>query len=299
MLRRMNLSSFLMVPVQRVTKYPLLLSRLYKVTPSHHTDKNDIKSAQDKIEAALEQMNKDAKDVVNSSKLWKRLQPMMSSSGNNSPSKKSDSGQDDLSSLKLRKTALEILGWSSEEARFPLEGRVLFTQPNDANWKKVWTVKMTSIQALLCVLSPEELPEVTSNKELIFPPEGSPIKDASLIMVREKNSKYTLVRDPLPLENCVICCEQDWDDCFEVQEFVNKETFVFKGEEPEDTMMWFKTLQFYTQCLGGWRKRRRGLANIMIDPNLVSAVAASASETGNAESETCTSGAAATTESTE
>ena len=73
-----------------------------------------------------------------------------------------------------------------------------------------------------------------------------------------------------------------------------------QGEEPEDTMMWFKTLQFYTQCLGGWRKRRKGLANIMIDPNLVSAVAASASETGNAaESETCTSGAAATTESTE
>ena len=73
-----------------------------------------------------------------------------------------------------------------------------------------------------------------------------------------------------------------------------------QGEEPEDTMMWFKTLQFYTQCLGGWRKRRKGLANIMIDPNLVSAVAASASETGNAaESETCPSGAAATTESTE
>ena len=74
-----------------------------------------------------------------------------------------------------------------------------------------------------------------------------------------------------------------------------------QGEEPEDTMMWFKTLQFYTQCLGGWRKRRKGLANIMIDPNLVSAVAASASETetGNAESETCTSGAAATAESTE
>ena len=94
----------------------------------------------------------------------------------------------------LLQTALEILGWSSEEARFPLEGRVLFTQPNDANWKKVWTVKMTSIQALLCVLSPEELPEVTSNKELIFPPESSPIKDASLIMVREKNAKYTLVR---------------------------------------------------------------------------------------------------------
>ena len=46
------------MPVQRVTKYPLLLSRLHKVTPSHHEDKNNIKSAQDKIEAALDQMNK-------------------------------------------------------------------------------------------------------------------------------------------------------------------------------------------------------------------------------------------------
>ena len=39
-------------------------------------------------------------------------------------------------------------------------------------------------------------------------------------------------------------------------------------------MMWFKTLQFYTQCLGGWRKRRKGLANIMIDPNLINSTAA-------------------------
>ena len=50
--------------------------------------------------------------------------------------------------------------------------------------------------------------------------------------------------------------------------------FFLKGEEPEDTMMWFKTLQFYTQCLGGWRKRRKGLANIMIDPNLINSTAA-------------------------
>ena len=53
----------------------------------------------------------------------------------------------------------DILGWNSKEARFPLEGQVLFTQRKDANWKKFWTFKMTSIPALLCVLSPEELPE--------------------------------------------------------------------------------------------------------------------------------------------
>jgi hypothetical protein len=266
-----------MVPVQRVTKYPLLLSRLHKVTPSHHEDKNNIKLAQDKIEAALEQMNKDAKDVVNSSKLWRRLQPIMSSSGSNSPSKKSESGHEDLSSIKLRKMALEVLGWNEDETRFPVEGRVLFTQPNDANWKiMVRTVKMNPIQAVLCVMCSEELPEVTTNKELIFPPDTATIREACLIMVREKSGKYTLVRDPLPLEQCVICCEQDWDDCFEIQEFINKETFVFKGEEPEDTMMWFKSLQFYTQCLGGWRKRRKWRYNIMIDPNIVSPSTAAA-----------------------
>ena len=36
--------------------------------------------------------------------------------------------------------------------------------------------------------------------------------------------------------------------------------------------MWFKTLQFYTQCLGGWRKRRKAMGNIMIDPNVSSAM---------------------------
>ena len=56
----------------------------------------------------------------------------------------------------------------------------------------------------------------------------------------------------------------------------NYEIKYFQGEEPEDTMMWFKSLQFYTQCLGGWRKRRKGLANIMIDPNIVSPSTAAA-----------------------
>ena len=87
--------------------------------------------------------------------------------------------------------ALEALGWSPEETQFPIEGRILFTQPNDANWKKVWTVKMSSIQAVLCVLSPDSaLPEVGSNKELIFPPDTSAIKDASLVLIK----KQALVR---------------------------------------------------------------------------------------------------------
>ena len=40
------------------------------------------------------------------------------------------------------------------------------------------------------------------------------------------------LQDPLPLDHCVICCEQDWDDCFEIQEFVSKESYVFKVTKP-------------------------------------------------------------------
>ncbi|KAG1675359.1 Myosin-M heavy chain [Nymphon striatum] len=57
LLRRMNLPAFLMVPVQRVTKYPLLLSRLYKVTPHHHKDRDALKDVQKKIELHLEHIN--------------------------------------------------------------------------------------------------------------------------------------------------------------------------------------------------------------------------------------------------
>ena len=44
--------------MQRVTKYPLLLTRLQKVTPAHHKDREALRHARDKIESALEQMNK-------------------------------------------------------------------------------------------------------------------------------------------------------------------------------------------------------------------------------------------------
>merc|ERR1719281_947140 len=74
-----------------------------------------------------------------------------------------------------------------------------------------------------------------------------------------------MIKDPVFLGNCIICWEQDWDDCFEVHEFSNtKESLIFKGEDASRTRQWFKALQFYGLSLGQWRKRRNGLANIMI-----------------------------------
>ena len=60
------------VPVQRVTKYPLLLSRLLKVTPSHHEDRTSLQESRENIEHHLEHMNQETRDS-SSTRLWRRI----------------------------------------------------------------------------------------------------------------------------------------------------------------------------------------------------------------------------------
>ena len=62
----------LQVPVQRVTKYPLLLSRLLKVTPSHHEDRTALQESRENIEHHLEHMNQETRDS-SSTRLWRRI----------------------------------------------------------------------------------------------------------------------------------------------------------------------------------------------------------------------------------
>ena len=110
--------------------------------------------------------------------------------------------------------ALESLGWPEDGVRFPLEGRILFTQPSEgssiSNWAhknasshktSPWTaVKLTPVQAVLAVQSsdPDSLPDITVRKELIFPSDIAPIKDASLVVVKrdsaKASAKFSLVR---------------------------------------------------------------------------------------------------------
>lgn len=97
LLRRMNLSAFLMVPVQRVCRYPLLLNRLFKVTPYHHNDRDVLREAQIKVEMHLEQINQQTKGSTVPNKLWRRI----SNLSNNSTSKRSN--LDDFGDIKLKK----------------------------------------------------------------------------------------------------------------------------------------------------------------------------------------------------
>lgn len=59
-------------------------------------------------------------------------------------------------------------------------------------------------------------------------PRHTGIREAALLMVREKSSRYTLLREPLFLDRCIVCTESDWEDYFEVQEISSKDTFIFK-----------------------------------------------------------------------
>lgn len=59
-------------------------------------------------------------------------------------------------------------------------------------------------------------------------PKHTGIREASLLVVKEKCGRYTLIREPLYLDRCVVCSEADWDDYFEIQEISSKDTFIFK-----------------------------------------------------------------------
>ncbi|CAD7083307.1 unnamed protein product [Hermetia illucens] len=256
-LRRMNLNSFLMVPVQRVTKYPLLLARLYKVTPPHLESRPLLKQAQEKIELHLNHMNQEAKDVP--TKLWRRI-------SSSSPNRRS-SCEIDMINIKLRKMAIDVLEWNHDEVRFAMEGKLLYTQPTDSNWKRARTIKLTHINALLVTNgkpSATYKPDKAIADQLSFP-KHTGIREAALLMVKEKCGRYTLIREPLYLDRCIVCTEADWDDYFEVHEISSKDTFIFKAEDGTRTKQWYTQLQYHSQGMGAWRKRRNALANIMIN----------------------------------
>lgn len=45
--------------------------------------------------------------------------------------------------------ALEILEWNRDEISFSMEGKLLYTNPTDNNWRKGRTIKLNPINALL------------------------------------------------------------------------------------------------------------------------------------------------------
>ncbi|KAG8178772.1 hypothetical protein JTE90_016637 [Oedothorax gibbosus] len=264
LLRRMNLAAFLMVPVQRVTKYPLLLSRLYKVTPYHHKDREALREAQLKIELHLEHINQQTKGV-SGTKIWRRISNISAAHRRNNNSNVSDIG-----SIQLRKMALEVLEWSKEDIRFVLAGKLSFSGGGQLDFvarsiRGKGALKFSPSHALLATKgrpNGQYRPDLVT--DVMFP-RNTGIQDAALMLVKEKNGRYSLARDPLFLGTCIISAELEDEDIIEIQEYTTKESIFLKAECRSDTLEWLKQLRYHAKDLGTWKRRRNALANIMIN----------------------------------
>ncbi|XP_054826072.1 uncharacterized protein LOC129323564 [Eublepharis macularius] len=245
-LRRMNLRSFLMAPLQRVTKYPLLLSRIIKATIEYHPDYSSLREAKSRIESHLEHINMKTKQEGNS---W-TLRSFRQDSKKNR----------EVINIEMRETAIKTVGWLREETRFVMEGPLQLAQPPDGQWVKKGskTLKFQNMQVLLMV-------NIRRTSESSFEPgEPGPVKDAVLVLIRDKNNgKFSLLREPLRLSNCVVSVDPDCDDTFELLE-IRRESFVFRDGDKARTHHWFRQIRRYSRELGSWKKRRNALPNIMI-----------------------------------
>ncbi|XP_029828628.1 FERM, ARHGEF and pleckstrin domain-containing protein 2 [Ixodes scapularis] len=255
LLRRMNLAAFLMAPVQRVTKYPLLLSRLYKVTPHSHQDREALRDAQHRVQLHLEHINQLTRGT-NPTKIWRRI----SSISVNPRRAPANLG---VGSIKLRKMALDLLRWNRDETRFVMAGRLLVAEQQPYGR----AARFASLHGLLAVLgrpNSNYRPDLAHDNSLLFP-RNTGIRDGALLLAKEKAGKFVLPREPLSLGSCIISCDPELKDCFEIQEHTSKEGFLFKAENSMETREWLKQLRYHAKDLGSWRRRRNGMANIMIN----------------------------------
>lgn len=165
--------------------------------------------------------------------------------------------------------ASDILNWTMEEMQLLMHGVFQITiHEFGASWNRRSSKKALSVCALFCVRGHSEFVRINSDDEgecedLLFPGEGE-VTDAAVVLLRKKMSgKYTLFKEPLFLDMCVIYKECELKDAFEIV-LMGKETYRFRASTSRDYRRWLKYLRLESKELGSWKRRRNGLPNIMI-----------------------------------
>ncbi|XP_064182830.1 uncharacterized protein si:dkey-91i10.2 isoform X2 [Anguilla rostrata] len=252
-LRRMNLRSFLMAPLQRVTKYPLLLSRISKATAESHPDHARLREAKGRVESHLEHINTRTKQE---GATWSLR------------SFRRDSRRSrEVANMEMRELCMRTVGWARESTRFVMEGPLQISQPADGQWVKKGSkaLKFQNLQSLLMVQvqgAAEGPQEGGGSRGQEAPPE--PVRDGVLVLIKDKSSgKFSVLREPIRLGNCVVSADPECDDTFEVLD-IRRDAFVLRAADKSRTQQWFRQIKRYSRDLGPWRKRRNALPNIMI-----------------------------------
>lgn len=125
---------------------------------------------------------------MSATKVWRRFSASTASG-------RKSTAELEMINIKLRKMAVDVLDWNHEEVRFVLEGKLLYTQPTDNNWKRGRTIKLTPIFVLLVTLGKPNSKYKTdpAEDELSFPTKTG-VREATLLLVKEKGGRYTLIR---------------------------------------------------------------------------------------------------------
>lgn len=255
-LRRMNLRSFLMAPLQRVTKYPLLLSRIMKVTAECHPDFPRLCEAKSRVESHLEHINMKTKQEGNGVS-WS-LRSFRRDSRKNR----------EVINIEMREVSMKTVGWAREHTRFVMEGPLQLSQPADGQWVKKGSkaLKFQNVQSLLMVRTNRDGGGTVGNGETGSQMEigGGSVQDGVLVLIKDKSSgKFAVLREPIRLGNCVVSTDPECEDTFEILD-IKREAFVFRASDKSRTQQWFHQIKRYARDLGTWRKRRNALPNIMI-----------------------------------
>ncbi|XP_029112754.1 uncharacterized protein arhgef49 [Scleropages formosus] len=253
-LRRMNLRSFLMAPLQRVTKYPLLLNRISKATAESHPDSGSLREAKRRVESHLEHINMKTKQE---GAAWS-LRSFRRDSRRNR----------EAGTVEMREVSMKAVGWMRESTRFVMEGALQLSQPADGQWTKKGSkvLKFQNVQSVLMVRT-RRATDAPPERGIQGRDPPEPVHDGVLVLIKDKSSgKFAVLREPIRLGNCVVSVDPDCDDTFELLD-IPREAFVFRAADKSRTQQWFHQIKRYSCDLGPWRKRRNALPNIMINTN--------------------------------
>lgn len=252
-LRRMPLNSFLMVPVQRIMRYPLLLERLYKFTSGDNADKSAIMEAKLKIEDILDHINSKTKHGGGTIKLKRKM-------AENTYQRISITEK-----IEVNKVATEVLGWNRKEVCDIVMCRLQVAPLSDQTWaaKRLKTLKFSTVHCVLLTLGQSDADITDLDDDSLLFAKKSKVIQAAVVLIKEKNGKYQTFREPFILNRCVVTVDPEAEGAFELSD-LSKDPYIFKGDDVKELKSFLQTVKQQTLNLGIWRRRRNALPNIMI-----------------------------------
>lgn len=232
-------------------RYPLLLERLHKSTSLENPDKSAIMTAKSKMEDILAQINSKTK-TSGSIKLKRKVADLLMQ--RQIPS---------MERSELNRAAIDILGWNKKDVCEIMTCRLHVALAVEQNWatKRLKNLKFSTVQGILLTLGEGAEMHRREEERLLFPCK-SPVIQAAVVLLKEKNGRYQTLREPFMLNRCIVNHDPESDEVFELLEN-NKEPFVFKQDD-KNVKLWMKNVKQQTLDLGLWRRRRNALPNIMI-----------------------------------